>query len=185
VAINSRAKGSRGERLVIALIVPWWKQLEPEFEAARTPLSGGWQGRGAKGQSLRGEMKMSGDLMTTSSRFPFSVEVKNAPDWKLYSIQCGRPSPVWKWWCQCQDAAAECGQVPMMWFRHLRESWNVFLPFDYATRVPIRPPKIVWTKRDLLRVNYGELLPILLDAATVLAVDPRRLALAKRKRVSP
>lgn len=170
--------------MVITLIVPWWRQLEPGFEAARTPLSGGWQGRGQRGQSLRGEMAMSGDIMTTSHRWPFSVEVKNGPPWNLYSLACGRPSPVWKWWCQCQDAASECGQVPMLWFRHLRSSWLVMLPFDYASRVPIHPPKIVWTRRDLLRVNYGDLLPILLDAETVLAVDPRRFALARRKRVA-
>ena len=181
MAINSRAKGCRGERLVIELIRPWWAQLEPGVEFARTPGSGGWQGRGARGQSLRGEMRMSGDLMTTSHRFPFSVEVKNNGSWSFLMLERGKASPVWAWWRQCQDAADEGGQVPMLWFRHLRSPWRVMLPYKYATRVPIKPPLLVWGEKDLLGVDTGALLPILFDAAVVLAVEPGRLALARRR----
>jgi hypothetical protein len=181
MAINSRAKGSRGEKLVIALIRPWWAQLEAEVEFARTPLSGGWQGRGQRGQSLRGEMRMSGDLMTTSHRFPFSVEVKNNTRWTLERIAAGKSSVVWDWWNQTQTAAAECNQVPMLWLRHERKPWKVILPYRYATQVPIEPPLLVWTIRDLLSVDHGAFLPIMFEAATVLAVHPERFALARHK----
>ena len=187
MAINSRAKGCRGERLVIDLIKPWWTQLEPEVEFARTPGSGGWQGRGSRGQSLRGEMRMSGDLMTTSHRFPFSVEVKNIPSWHMGRLCSGKPSPVWAWWCQCQVAAEEASAVPMLWFRRpsssskLRIDWKVMLPFRYAREVPICPPLQVWSARDLLGVDHGPTLPILFDYEVVVAVDPALLALAPRR----
>jgi hypothetical protein len=174
VGINSRAKGARGEKLVIALVVPWWKQLEPDFEAARTPCSGGWQGRSTRGQSLRGEMKMSGDIMTTSRRFPFSCEIKNRDTWTLARIASGKPSPVWGWWRQCQTAASEAGQVPMLWIRHAREPWLVMLPYGYATRVAIRPPLLVWSPCGLLGVDVGAAHPILFDSGVVLGVHPRR-----------
>lgn len=184
MAINSRSKGRRGELLVLALVRDWWQRIEPEAEFARTPLSGGWQGRGARGQSLRGEMRMSGDLMTTSVRFPFSVEVKNTDRWTMPALEQGKRSPVWGWWRQCQTAADECGQVPMLWFRHARRSWYVMLPFQYAERVPIRPPLLVWSTRDLLAVDHGSYLPILFSQETVLAVDPQLLALQAKVRRS-
>ena len=184
MAINSRSKGRRGELLVLALIRDWWQQVEPGAEFARTPLSGGWQGRGARGQSLRGEMRMSGDLMTTSKRFPFSVEVKNTDRWGLPALEQGRRSPVWGWWRQCQTAADESGLVPMLWFRHLRHPWRVMLPFGYAERVPIRPPLLVWSRRDLLSLDVGEYLPILFDESAVLRVNPENVALAAQHRRS-
>lgn len=172
MGINSRAKGRRGEMMALQLIRGWWKEIEPEAEFARTPLSGGWQGRGSRGQSLRGEMRMSGDLMTTSRHFPFSVEVKNNPSWTIKRVLEGKSSVVWDWWQQCQTAAKESGLVPMLWIKRWREQWKVMLPYRYAIEIPIQPPFAVWSERDLWDVQYGEILPILFDGRVVLSVNP-------------
>lgn len=183
--VDSRGKGARGELLVIRMIGPWWAAHEPGVEFARTPGSGGWQGRGSRGQKLRGEMRMGGDLMSTSSRFPFSVEVKNRKGWSLNRLMAGRPSPAWEWWIQCQTAAAESQLVPMLWLREAKapknvggrfvaQPWYVMLPYSYAVGVPICPPLQAWTARNLHGVDYGAVLPILFTACTVLAVDPSK-----------
>ena len=129
-------------------------------------------------------MRMSGDLMTTSRTFPFSVEVKRNEGWSEVPLQAGKPSPVWAWWRQCQTAACECGQLPMLWFRHSREEWRVMLPFSFASIVPIRPPFMVWSQRALLGVDAGFHHPIVFLGPVVLSVNPAAILVAVPKGAS-
>ena len=182
MTINQRSKGARGEREVAKIIREWWSKVEPKAEFVKTPGSGGWQGKGFRGQSLRSEFRMSGDLMTTSKRFPFSIEVKFREAWSYANVVRKRASPVWGWWRQCVDAARECGAVPMLWFRRARGQWLVMLGHDYAMTMHISPPKCAWTVKDFPLGNIGNYpVPILFDASTVLGCDPKQLALPKDK----
>ena len=99
-------------------------------------------------------------------------------------LAAGKPSPVWGWWQQCQTAASEAGQVPMLWIRHAKQPWKVILPHAYATRVAIKPPLHVWSPRDLLGVNVGSHHPILFESVVVLSVHPKRFIAAKHPRSS-
>lgn len=159
----SRQKGNAAEREVAKKIQIWWRHLEPTAEFVRTPLSGGWGG-----PSLRGEFGAAGDLMTTAKRFPYGVEVKRREKWALHCFMAGKPCPVWKWWWQTQEAAAEMKKIPMMWIRHNREDWLVVLPIgslhiDYDH---------VWTSTELQGVNYGTHEPAIYKAERLLASIP-------------
>lgn len=123
---------------------------------------------------------MGGDLMTTSRRFPFSVEVKNQCGWTLNRVLAGAQSVVWSWWIQCQDAAREADQVPMLWIREARyrgQPWLIMLPYHYAVTVPIKPPLQAWSRTDLLSRHHGPLLPVLFKADVILGLHPLEVAL--------
>lgn len=173
--VNGKQKGAEGEREVVALLRQWWGAMEPEVEFARTPGSGGWQGQNHRGEQLRGKFRMSGDVMTTSPTFPFSVEVKRRENWTMGNLLAGKSGPVWDWWRQCQKAADESTPplVPMVWLRHNREPWGVMLPAGFAALVPGLLPLIAWTPRQLLSVDVGPLLPALFKGASVLLTSPR------------
>lgn len=178
--MSSRSKGSAAEREVAKLLQGWWSVVDPQVEFARTPLSGGWQGTNTRGQKMRGEMRMSGDLMTTSTDFPYSVEVKRRESWSMAVLEAGRPSPVWAWWVQAQRAAKEMGLVPMLWIRQSNKPWFVLLPYEYAGHLNIQPPHVVWSRSKLAGVDYGALPPAMFAATTLLATDPARHAGRKR-----
>lgn len=125
---NGRRKGCESERVVAALLTEWWRRLEPDCEFVRTPSSGGWST-----PKIRAEFRASGDVMTTATRFPFSVEAKRRERFCWDRVFASRPSPVWAWWDQTCRAAAEQRAVPMLWLRKNREPWRVMLP-AHATR---------------------------------------------------
>lgn len=125
--VQGRPKGVKAERDVARLLTEWWRALEPPAEFIRTPLSGGWST-----PKLRGTFRASGDIMTTSQTFPFTVEVKRreAFTWRL--LLGGFRSPVWGWWGQTVKAADEQGGVPLLWLRRSDEPWRVMLPLELA-----------------------------------------------------
>ena len=125
MTFGSRQKGKAGEREIAKLLQAWWRQLEPECEFASTPLSGGWHHA-----SIRGGMKLSGDLCTTAEQFPFVVEVKRREKWNLDRLLKGGKSPVRGWWKQCCLAALEMGGKPLLIFRKSREPWLVMARID-------------------------------------------------------
>lgn len=112
-------KGGVGEREVIALLQPWWRQLEPEATFHRTPGSGGW----AKTRKVPPGFKGHGDLITdpeTCRLFPWSIEVKwrkSISDRSVSNFAEGKPSPIWGYWRQCSDDADRNVLRPMLWFR--------------------------------------------------------------------
>lgn len=118
--MNGRAKGSVAEREIAKMLGTWWGQIEESVVFVRTPLSGGWGG-----PQLRAGFQASGDVMTTSIRFPWSVEVKRREGWVWKSLLNSRPSPVWGWWKQAEGQALEMGKEPLMFFRHNKERWHV------------------------------------------------------------
>ena len=166
--MNGRRKGNAAEREVARLCAGWWAQVEPGCKFVRTPLSGGWGG-----PELRGKFFAAGDLMTTSKRWPFTVEVKRRERWKLQNLIAGKPCPVWGWWLQVQDAAAEEGRQPMLWFRKSREQWRVMLPVsDDLTIV-----EMSWSA--LRAVNHGVQMPMVVLASDLLAMNPKEVLRAR------
>lgn len=157
---GSRAKGKVGEREVARILQPWWAQRDPECEFASTPLSGGWNKA-----SVRGGMKLSGDLCTTADEFPFVVEVKRREVWNLERLMTGKKSPVWGWWTQCLKSAQEQGGVPLLIFRKNREPWYYMIPESWY---PHTDPETVVTSPDGYMVRVG----LLTD---LLKLDPRCL----------
>jgi hypothetical protein len=122
---NGRQKGSGAEREVAKAIQTWWQFVDSSAKFVRTPLSGGWST-----PQVRGEFRASGDLMTTSVKFPYCVEIKRREAWSMMSIVENKPSPVWKWWEQTEKAAREAKLAPMLWFRKNREPWLIMLRVD-------------------------------------------------------
>lgn len=142
------SKGNNGEREVIKLITPWWHQVDEGAEFARTPRSGGWRAS----MLIRKDMKLAGDIMTSSKIWPFTTEVKRREGWSEEWLRKGRKSPVWKWWRQTlQDAREEEG-IPMLWFRQNRRPWFVMMPaldaYDFALHRKLAP-EMLWDRSKL------------------------------------
>lgn len=174
---KGRSKGNRAELEVAALVEEWWTTYEPEARFKRTPLSGGWGDA-----TVRGAFNASGDLMTTSSTFPFCVEVKRRERWSVDRLMAGKASPVWSWWRQTQTAAEEMKLEPMMWFRHNRTPWLVMVRDFFAARLrSYGSPAMSWGPLD---VDVGDAHPIVLRSASVLSIPPKGvIACASRARV--
>lgn len=175
--IDSRAKGAKGELEVASFLTPWWGAIEPGCSFVRSPGSGGWGTA-----KTRGETKASGDLMPIgASLFPFCIEVKRHENWSDVNLLKGWRSPVWGWWRQCQRAALEVGEVPMLWFRRNRELWQVMIPSSFWSRysaiAPVEVAPYRWNPRALrARVDYGANLPVLMSAMGFLRCLPSKIA---------
>lgn len=162
---GSRNKGSRAEREVAALLAEWWRPHEPGVEFIKTPLSGGWST-----PKLRGSFRASGDIMTTSQTFPFSVEVKRRENFSWDTLLAGKRSPVWEWWEQTTRAANEQMAVPMLWLRHSREPWRVVLPETFADAICSHVAARFWSRRDLSPPSAAPV--AIVSARALLAVWP-------------
>lgn len=120
---RSKRKGNDGERDVARKLEAWWSTVEEGSRFAKTPSSGG-HGRAA-------EFAMCGDVMTTATRFPFVVEVKNRPTaWSLpallaHGIDLG--GKVAEWWKEAEEAAEKQGGSPMLWIKTPSRSWLVMI----------------------------------------------------------
>ena len=177
------SKGKVAEREVAAIIKQWWSTVEPKADFVRTPMSGGW----GKTREVRAGFKASGDLMTTASRFPFTIEVKRRESWTLSRLVEGRPSPVWQWWRQAQTQGEEMELVPLLWIRRNREPWRIIMPLGFAMEKRLK--FFSWTRSesviqhgttrtgDLSECDYGEQVPAMMMASEFLALSPRHFAL--------
>lgn len=178
---NGRAKGKRAEREVVHMIRPWWATREPDVEFVRTPLSGGWST-----ESVRGRFRAAGDIMTTSDKWPFVVEVKRREAFSLGAFVDGRASVVWGWWRQSVKDAATLDAAPMLWFRKSTTArkrpfpWIVLVPERYAScflsdvAFDIRFP-------ETLNRDDGGVRPVGLTADKFLALEPFRFERMKYK----
>ena len=169
---GSRSKGSVGEREIAKKLEAWWQPVEPGCRFVKTPLSGGWGG-----PDVRAGFNASGDLMTTAKRFPWAVEVKRREGWTFERFIDGKPSPVWGWWRQAQEAALEMGKEPALFFRKNRGDWLLLLPWRRRRGEVIPPvqPVYVWQRLNLKAV-VGALLPALYELDAVLAAPAKRFA---------
>lgn len=164
MTINGRAKGNSGEREVAALLKKWWEQLEPDCQFVRTPLSGGFST-----PVVRAGFRMSGDLMTTAKKFPFSVEAKRREGWAMENFIQGRKSPVWGWWEQTLTAAVEMNAEPMTWLRKNRKEWYVLIRNSF---VPTGLPLFAEWRVNQLPFDPEQEWPVCLRASVVLETPP-------------
>ena len=158
--MNSRQKGSVAEREVAKLIEKWWSQIEMTAKFVRTPLSGGWGT-----PQIRSDFRASGDLMTNSFAFPWTVEIKRREGWLMKNVLRAAKSPVWFWWAQTIRAAEETGAQPMLWFRKNSEPWYIMLPYATMTGRLQCSHSRVYTPEDGIDV-------VVLQADEFLKFDP-------------
>lgn len=172
---GSRQKGSKAELVVAAMLQEWWRQVEPECLVCRTPLSGGW----GKPEHREG-FQSGGDVMTNAATFPFAVEIKRREQWVWRRLELGSASPVWGWYRQAIKAADEMKKQPMLWFKKNNEPWLVFVPHELDGRIPqaVRAKK-VWVPAELMRVDYGGVLPVCYEAEQLLRAPARLFAASK------
>jgi hypothetical protein len=178
---NGAEKGRKAEREVARIIQDWWRKLDPECQMIRTPLSGGWSS-----PTTRANFRASGDLMTTSESWPFTVEVKRREAWNVARLFAGESSPAWGWWRQAVDQAREESGTPMLWCRKNQYRpgqpsfpWLVMLPADYLLAISSKLPRpdVRWTveQLDAEQIDFAGELPALWFAERLLAVHPKKL----------
>jgi hypothetical protein len=181
--VNGRAKGSRGELMVANIIANWWHRYEPAARFIRTPLSGGWQHGDRK---VAAHFKACGDLMSTTTSFPFCVEVKWREQWSINSFLDGKLGSHWEWWRQTVAAAKHQDGVPMMWLRKNRVKgsaastafpWLVVLPLDYVQQKDLSAPDVAWSEHQLLQamVDYANVLPVAYIFTRFIEMAPQRM----------
>ncbi len=159
-------KGRKGEREVARLCETWWKKVDKGCSFRRTPLSGGWAD-----VEVRGHFKASGDLMTTSDNWPFTVEVKRREGFSIDNLFKGKRTPAWAWWVQTVTAAKEEDRVPMLWFRKNGGEWLIMLPLEYVSGLlGIGAPDVTWAQLD---VEYGDVMPVLYFADRITGQHPK------------
>jgi len=164
-----RNKGAQGELEAARIITEWWRQIEPGCAFKRTPSSGGWGDK-----KVRGDFKVAGDLCTRAKHWPFTVEVKRREGWSFGTLAKGKLSPVWEWWRQCIEAAAEEDGVPMLWVRKNRQPWLVMLPERLIVPILTRhglQPDVVFNRLSP-QVDDGDIRPALVLASKLLELPP-------------
>ena len=107
MAINSKAKGSRGERHLAKCLETW-----ANMEFARVPSSGGlhWKGR----------PDTSGDItcITKEGKFPFSVECKSYCEINFQHLLYLEKCDIYKFWDQCKGDAVQHKLNPLLFMRY-------------------------------------------------------------------
>lgn len=188
---NGARKGRAAEREVAKICQEWWSRLDLNCEFRRTPLSGGWLGK--DGANVRAHFKACGDIMTTSETWPFTVEVKRREFWNVHRLFSGKPSPVWGWWRQAIVQAREEGGIPMLWARKNQYRpgqpafpWFIMLPDSYYVdkRRIIPKPDVIWNPIVLYanQVDFAGVFPSLWFADRLMAINPKRLIMRKRRK---
>ncbi len=155
--LNSRAKGKRFEREVAKLLTKYWSHFEDNIQFVSTPLSGGFSNA-----KMRGDMKISGDLMTNSEIIPWCFECKHREKWNLENLLEGKRSPIWSWWEQCIKAAKEENKIPMLWFRKNRGELWILVPESSTTAYDNKHQVIKQGK--FLKPEVVEYFPVLIRA---------------------
>ena len=124
--VNSRAKGSKAERLLAKQLGDW-----TGLSFARTPSSGGlhW-----------GKSFATGDIVCTTEGkyFPFSVEVKNYNELNVTELICSRRTKqdpkIVTFYKQCVRDAQEGKKIPLLFMKYNglpKETWLVMFPKWY------------------------------------------------------
>lgn len=169
------SKGQVAERVVAKLLAEWWAAVDPSAQFIRTPLSGGW-GTPTTRQGFRA----SGDIMTTSASFPFTVESKRREAWCPRRFVLGKASPVWGWWCQAVQQAVELSAEPMMWMRRnaaggvVAPPWTVVVRGGLVAELGLPAPDVLWTPDELAGVETAGVHPVAYLHPRLLGVSPDR-----------
>jgi len=175
---GQKNKGARGEIQVAKTLATWWGPIE-EARFKRTPLSGGWGDA-----DTRGGFKVAGDICTTAERWPFTVEVKRREGWTFGTFARGRRSPIWGWWRQCIEQAAEEDRIPLLWVRKNRQPWLVLAPERLLVPILVRQglqPDLVF--RTLSPgVDDGDIRPAMVLEPKFLALPPTAFLPGRRRK---
>lgn len=108
--VNSKAKGSRFERVVCKSFESW-----SGYEFSRTPSSGGL--RWKKTDNISSDVVCSDP--SHSRKFPFSVEVKNYKDIKFEHLLLGnRACKIHNFWNQANRDADRANKIPILIMRY-------------------------------------------------------------------
>lgn len=160
MAINSRAKGNKGERIAAKVLEDWTSKT-----FARVPSSGG----------LRWHTSNStGDIICTTEGFyfPFSVEVKLRSDINFEHLLYLEKSKILDFWRQATGDASRVNKAAMVMMRYDRLPKNFFfiiVPSDIFRKF-IRPfaeetdnyliynkTFVIFTTELLLKVPYKKI----------------------------
>jgi len=105
---------------VARLLEAWWESVEPGVRFKASPASGGLK--------HAAEFDCAGDIITTSARFPWTVEVKCRHDWNPANlIHRGLSGRIAEYWREAAVEAAQAGRLPMLWARRKGEPWLVVM----------------------------------------------------------
>lgn len=108
MAINSRSKGQKAERLVVKLFEKWTKK-----KFARTPSSGGLQWHRTR--------DTTGDITCTTEghRFPFSIEVKSYQQINFQHLLIKpKKIKIHEFWEQSVRDAKRGSKIPLLFMRY-------------------------------------------------------------------
>lgn len=146
--MSSKAKGSRGEREVVALLREWWKDdsfvRAPESGALSTVMEGTNAPRDVVG-------RLAGDILAPPD-FPFCVEVKFYKDIDLWQTFKGTTkSQLAKWWKQVVNDAERSDRWPLLFFKANHKPWMVAVR-DWVLSLGPEPGTILYTVINLDRV---------------------------------
>lgn len=108
MAINSRSKGNKNERVVAKLLKGWTGK-----EFARTPSSGGlnWKSSHSKGDVV---------CTTEGHLFPFCVEVKAHKEINFEHLLYLKTPKIDEFWEQCSRDANSAGKAGLLLMRYDR-----------------------------------------------------------------
>lgn len=109
MAINSKKKGNRNERLGTKLWSKW-----TGWEFSRVPASGGLRWKKTD--------DITGDIICTEKgvyNFKFSIEMKFHKDIEFNYLLLGKKkNPVMKFWEQCKKDASRADKIPILFMRY-------------------------------------------------------------------
>ena len=146
--MNSKAKGSRGEREVVALLREWWGDdsfvRAPESGALSTAMEGTKAPKDVVG-------RLAGDILAPAD-FPFCVEVKFYKEIDLWQTFKGSTkSQLSKWWKQVTHDAERSERWPMLLFKANHKPWMVAVR-DWVLSLGPEPGTVLYAVINLDRV---------------------------------
>jgi hypothetical protein len=150
MAINSRTKGNKGERIAAAVLQGWTNK-----EFSRTPSSGGLQWKSSNSK---------GDIICTTEGhfFPFCIEVKlrEKVDFSmLLRPDITKKNLIANFWAQCTRDADLAHKIPMLMFRYNgmpKSTFFILLPMSIMSTFIGKIETVLYT-RDLVFINSSEL----------------------------
>lgn len=134
--VHSKRKGNRAELHVAKKLEEWWGT-----PFVRTPGSGGFA---TVNKSV--DLNLVGDVVTDDPTFPFSVEVKNAENWKLSQLLTSDKAPLWEYWEQTVEQASRETRIPLLVFtKNYQPYWvmTLFLLGDFGSLSFVAPDRVV------------------------------------------
>lgn len=144
--INSKKKGSRGERD----LCKWWKEWTG-YEFSRVPASGGL--RWKKADNITSDIICTDDAH--AHKFKFSIECKNYKGITFNDIIKGTKSDVLKFWLQACSDATRGKKIPLLFMRENGMAKGVYF---VATTVEVGKLllQLNLLEKDYFRIHAGK-----------------------------